>query len=59
MSAVCPVLLVGPEDFCRLVAALRPHGVGALVAIDVDDALRMLRDFRVDVILTTSPPPSS
>ena len=53
MSSIRPVLLVGPEDFSRLVAALRRHALGALIAPDVQTALRMLRHFRVDVILTT------
>lgn len=53
MHSIRPVLLVGPADFSRLRAVLRRHGLRGLVAGDVDAALRMLRHFRVDIILST------
>jgi hypothetical protein len=46
------VLVVGTGDFSDLRAMLRAHRFGAMVAPSVDQARLMLREFRVDVIVS-------
>ena len=47
-----PVLVVGTGDFSDLRAMLQAHRFGAMVAPSVDRARLMLREFRVDVIVS-------
>ena len=52
MPAIRPVLVVGTGDFSDLRALLQAHRFGAMVAPSVDQARLMLREFRVDVIVS-------
>jgi hypothetical protein len=51
MPSIRPVLVVGAGNHDDLVAALRAHGLGPLFASDLDHAIRLLRNFRVDAVL--------
>jgi hypothetical protein len=52
MSSIRPVLVVGTGDFSDLRAVLQAHRFGAMVAPSVDQARLMLREFRVDAIIS-------
>ena len=52
MSSIRPVLVVGTGDFSDLRAVLQAHRFGAMVAPSVDQARLMLREFRVDAIVS-------
>ena len=56
MSAIRPVLIAGLGDHTALRAALRERGFGAMLAPNVQQATRLLRNFRVDVIVCVSLP---
>ena len=49
MPSIRPVLIVGAGDHSELAAALRARGLGPMLAPDVEQAARLLRNFRVDV----------
>ena len=52
MPSISPVLLVGTGDLSEFRAVLLAHGFGPMVAPSVDEARLMLRNFRVDAIIT-------
>jgi hypothetical protein len=52
MSSIRPVLVVGTGDFSDLRAVLQAHRFGVMVAPSVDQARLMLREFRVDAIVS-------
>ena len=56
MPTIRPVLIVGAGDQSELAAALRARGLGAMLAADVEQAARLLRNFRVDVAVAVCLP---
>jgi hypothetical protein len=52
MSSIRPVLVVGTGDFSDLRAMLQAQRFGCMVAPSVDQARLMLREFRVDAIVS-------
>lgn len=52
MFSIRPVLVVGTGDFSDLRAGLQAHRFGVMVAPSVDQARLMLREFRVDAIVS-------
>jgi hypothetical protein len=51
MPSIRPVLIVGAGDLSDLAAALRDRGFGPMLAPNVGQAARLLRNFRVDVVI--------
>ena len=51
MPSIRPALIVGAGDHTELAAALRARGLGPMLAPDVEQATRLLRNFRVDVMI--------
>ena len=51
MPSIRPALIVGAGDHTELAAALRARGLGPMLAQDVEQATRLLRNFRVDVMI--------
>jgi hypothetical protein len=51
MPSIRPVLIVGAGDHTELAAALRGRGLGPMFASDVEQAIRLLRNFRVDAVI--------
>jgi hypothetical protein len=51
MSSIRPALIVGPGTHAELAAALRTRGIGPMLAPDAEQATRLLRNFRVDVVI--------
>jgi hypothetical protein len=56
MPSIVPVLIVGTGEHRELAAALRARGLGPMLAPDVDQAVRLLRNFRVDVVISIRVP---
>ena len=51
MPAIRPVLIVGTGNHVDLVAALRAHALGPMLSSEPQQALRLLRNFRVDAVV--------
>ncbi len=51
MPSIRPVLIVGAGDHSELALALRSRGFGPMLSPDIEQATRLLRNFRVDVVI--------